>query len=75
MICIVCRKELRLEDDKFMLALDRPYLNLWVHKSCWNQIKDNLKDFFTQEVIEFMYNNIVNGDKNERKSRKIRRNS
>lgn len=74
MICIVCRKEVKQDEDRTMFPLERPYMNLWIHRYCWNQIKDSQKEFFTQEVVEFLYNNIVNKDKNIGKSRKRRKN-
>ncbi len=48
MICQICKTA--LEDDKWLLALDRPlYLNLWVHKRCWRDL-DVVK--FVQENYE-----------------------
>ena len=34
MICFHCKKE--IEQERMMIALDRPYLNLFFHRECYN---------------------------------------
>jgi hypothetical protein len=71
MICIVCKEEVLGTDDKTMLGIDKPYINLWLHKACYRSIIDDLDSFFTQQTIEFMYNTyILNKDKNGKNTRK-----
>ena len=35
MICFDCKKEIETGEDKLMLGLDKPYINLWFHKHCY----------------------------------------
>lgn len=39
--CFKCEKE--LDGDLFMLGLDRPHVNLWFHRDCFEGIDDLLK--------------------------------
>lgn len=36
--CIFCLE--KITEDWFMLALEKPYINLWVHKKCYNMNKN-----------------------------------
>lgn len=40
--CFVCEENLDEIEEIFMLGLDRPYVNLWFHKVCLNEIDDLL---------------------------------
>lgn len=78
MICLVCKKEVLKDQDKFMVGLDIPYVNLWFHRECYRQIENDINNFVLQN-IEMVYNynrggnNVERSNKNERKPRKIRR--
>lgn len=48
LICFDCDKEIEPEQDKFMLALEKPYTNLWFHKSCYNAIKSEIIVYLTE---------------------------
>lgn len=52
-ICILCKKEILLEDLKYMIALEKPYLNLIVHRDCYNSC-DNLKEFLSNSLEEYL---------------------
>lgn len=69
MICFKCQKDIKQEDDKFMYGLDRPYINLYFHKNCWNSIKDNLEVYFTQNE-DSVYNYIRKQQKTGKNVRK-----
>lgn len=47
MICYFCGKEVS-DADRFMLGNDRPYFNLYMHKSCFEDSKEhiNIKKLF-----------------------------
>ena len=71
MMCFFCSKEIDDSSEKFMLGLDKPYVNLWFHRDCWRKIKNNFEDYFSQfsveDVIiklEKMKNNTENSGKN-----------
>jgi len=52
--CIVCDIQLEQEDDKFMVALEVPYMNLFLHKDCYNKIKDILLDFLIKNLEKYI---------------------
>jgi hypothetical protein len=66
MICIVCKEEVLKTDDKFYLGLDKPYVNLPLHRKCWLSIKDKL-NYFLPENEELLYNIIEESNKNRKK--------
>ena len=49
--CPVCENEILADDDKWMLATEVPYLNMFLHKHCWNKVKDNLQ-LYIQKIVE-----------------------
>lgn len=55
--CFVCGE--KLEEDIFMLGLDRPYVNLWFHLECLNKLDDleaylnTKKDKISKEIPIF----------------------
>lgn len=49
--CFVCKKKLNSFEGVFMLGLDRPYVNLWFHKVCFNEI-DNLLSYLKSKTEE-----------------------
>ena len=69
MICFKCSKDIKQDDEKFMYGLDRPYINIYFHRSCWDKIKDNLEVYFTQNE-ELVYNYIEKQWKTNKNDRK-----
>jgi len=56
--CIYCKatRKRAISDSFTMLGLDRPYINLWIHKKCLEKVGwDNLSSFL-QENKEMWYN-------------------
>jgi uncharacterized protein YmfQ (DUF2313 family) len=49
-ICIVCKKDVLKTDDKKMIGLEIPYVNLYIHKECYNEIKDTLEEFMKENL-------------------------
>lgn len=52
LVCFDCKKALAL-DEHFMLALERPYRNLFFHKKCFKKVEaevgwDGLPEYITQ---------------------------
>lgn len=41
LICLICKKQIKVDDTRRMLAFEKPYVNIFVHKSCYETIKDN----------------------------------
>lgn len=33
-MCLKCEKEI-IKGEEFMIAVDRPYMNLWLHRKCF----------------------------------------
>ena len=64
--CFVCDNMILPEDSKIMFPLEKPYLNLYIHKSCFLSIKDNLYEYLPKN-IEKMYNIYVETVKNSKK--------
>lgn len=52
--CIVCGEYVMVTDDKFMIALEQPYLNLYVHKHCYNEIEGNLDGFLSENLEKYL---------------------
>lgn len=48
-VCPICKDQLKLEDEKFMMAFEIPYLNIFVHRQC----------FKSYENIEIYLNNLL----------------
>jgi len=70
-MCLLCESNILKDQDKFMIALDIPYINLYMHMGCYRQIQEDLNNFLLQH-IEMVYN--YNGEENNaRKSNRIRR--
>lgn len=42
MKCLICNTEVKTTDDKFMLAFEVPYINLFLHRCCYNSVKSNI---------------------------------
>lgn len=36
--CFHCQQEIKPDDPKTMRGLDRPYANLWFHRTCLSEI-------------------------------------
>jgi hypothetical protein len=49
--CFVCEKDLDEFGGVFMLGLDRPYVNLWFHRVCFDEI-DDLLGYLTSKIEE-----------------------
>lgn len=52
MLCPVCSKTINT-DDKMMIGVDRPYVNIWFHKECVRMVDINK---FLSENWEMCYN-------------------
>jgi len=53
-ICFHCDKEITSNQKKFMFGLDKPYVNIFFHRECFDSIKD-LTAYFTENA-EKVYN-------------------
>ena len=36
-ICLICDKEIKKHSPLRIVALDRPYVNLYTHRKCWSE--------------------------------------
>lgn len=58
--CIYCKfngKDPTKKKDKLiMIGLDRPYINVWFHKSCFDEIGWEKMGSFLQDSKEIWYN-------------------
>jgi len=51
MICFHCGKEIENEQERTMLGLDRPYTNLWFHKSCFVlNVKQDINQYLQSRI-------------------------
>ena len=57
--CFLCRKDLNEFGGVFMLGLDRPYVNLWFHRECFDTVEPNLLEYLNAE-IDRLYKEIPN---------------
>jgi hypothetical protein len=49
--CFVCTELLGGFEGVFMLGLDRPYVNLWFHRECLENL-DNLQEYLNSKIDE-----------------------
>lgn len=54
--CPVCNEELLADQKKFMIPVEVPYLNIFVHRECWRIIKDDLLNFLTKNIEKYLIN-------------------
>jgi hypothetical protein len=52
--CIVCKEDVLETDKKFMVALESPYVNLYVHLLCYKEIENNLKEFMANNLVIYL---------------------
>jgi len=50
MICIICKEKVEKDQKKFMLALDIPYINLWLHRDCFWFNKENINQILIDNI-------------------------
>lgn len=70
LICFKCEQEILPNTDKFMLGIEIPYKNLWFHRACWLEIKNDFEAYLLQNV-ELVYNYGELSNKNSKKQGKI----
>jgi hypothetical protein len=54
-VCLVCGNNILPNDKKYMLACDRPFFNLFIHRECWYNIRENLLDWLKiniEKIVE-----------------------
>lgn len=56
--CVYCmvKEQEKDENDYTMIGLDRPYVNLFFHRSCLEEIGKENVGRFLQENLEIWYN-------------------
>lgn len=59
MMCIICGEDIQSSDDITYIGLDKPYINLKVHRSCFknhktkiNEIIKNNQELLLQQIRE-----------------------
>lgn len=76
MQCIHCEKKLKKKEPYKMVALDKPYLNLFFHPECLSSIekgdRNNLFVYLTKNH-EIWYNRYIEYEKTKRKQGKKRK--
>jgi hypothetical protein len=48
----MCGEKLEEFGGVFMLGLDRPYVNLWFHRACFDSVEDNLLEYLNTKIAE-----------------------
>lgn len=75
--CIFCLHEVYNTDKKFVLAMDRPHLNLWTHRACYNgRSHDEIVAFLRKNLPEYLnkyYEQENIGSNGKKKTEKIKR--
>lgn len=51
MKCAVCDEEFKEDDNKFMLPLERPYMNIFMHRGCYLSIVGNISEWINEYLI------------------------
>ena len=52
-ICILCEKEILSSDIVYWIALEVPYMNLIVHRQCYNTC-DSVDDFIKEHLENYL---------------------
>jgi len=55
MICPICDKEITEHDKRYLFGNDKPYLNTYIHLSCYNERRANMLEYIPK-LLE-MYRN------------------
>jgi len=63
--CFHCKQEIQKDDPKTIRALDRPYVNLWFHRSCLSAIdfEDGYLVGKLDKILEYISEINKNGKK------------
>lgn len=48
MNCPICEKEILSDDRKYLLGNDRPYFNVYLHRSCYDEHRLNILEFVSK---------------------------
>jgi hypothetical protein len=69
-ICPFCNKDLLAIEQKFMLAFENPYMNIFVHREHWSVTRDELIAWAEENKKELsvIYNNSSKAVKYNKKS-------
>lgn len=43
--CFYCDEDITTEQSKFMLGIERPYVNLWFHRACYALVRGDLEAY------------------------------
>lgn len=62
--CPVCKKEIQLEEIRYMLGLEKPYMNIFFHMECYKSISD-MTEFLKQNIDSIIQNLYENKKKNK----------
>lgn len=58
MICLFCNTEIKPDEKKYFFGLDRPYINVFIHRTCYDEIiKDQEKMDMFLKVLLSIFNN------------------
>ncbi len=55
--CIVCGELLQPTERKFMLAVEVPYTNLWIHYNCYRNNSENIHEILKEKLIKYLETN------------------
>lgn len=61
--CPVCKKEIQPEEIRYMLGLEKPYMNIFFHMECYKSISD-MTEFLKQNIDSIIQNLYENKKKN-----------
>ena len=70
LICFICDEEILKDERRTMIAIEVPYINLYVHKDCHDKLLD-LSAFLTQNT-EKIYNWSIESGKKGKNDRKTK---
>ena len=61
LICFKCDEVILKTDKRMMIPIEVPYLNLYMHRHCYDEIED-LSTFLTQNLPK-LYNRSIESNK------------
>lgn len=52
--CFHCHLIIGADQSKFMLALEKPYMNLWFHRPCYDSVRGEIELYLAERYLDVL---------------------
>ena len=68
--CLVCDLEVDPTERRYLLGIDNPYVNIYLHRDCWDNIKEHSDTYLRENLLKYLekYDIINQNSKNKSNS-------